>query len=158
MPAEKMGRRAFVHRSAAAGAGVWEVWSLSGVLVANERLRLGLIGAGARGQDLLSQLLRQSNVELVAVADVYSRRSDEVRATVPAVRAFKDHRALLDQKDLDAVIVASPFHCHARHFLDTIAAGKALYAEKTMTWSIAAAGACRTAAPGSSRVIQVGVQ
>src|SRR5260370_23921857 len=158
MPAEKMGRRAFVHRSAAAGAGVWAALPLSRVLGANDRLRLGLIGAGAGGQDLLSQLLRQSNVELVAVADVYSRRSDEVRATVPAVRAFKDHRALLDQKDLDAVIVATPLHCHARHFLDTIAAGKDLYCEKTMTWSIAEAEACREAAKRSNRVIGIGLQ
>jgi len=49
-------------------------------------------------------------------------------------------------------------HCHARHFLDTIAAGKDLYAEKTMTWSIAEAAACRAAAQGSSRVIQIGLQ
>jgi predicted dehydrogenase len=158
MPAKKMGRRAFVRRSAAAGAGVWAASPLSRVLGANDRLRLGLIGAGARGQDLLSQLLRQPNVELVGVADVYSRRFDEVRATVPAVRTFKDHRALLDQKDVDAVIVASPLHCHARHFLDTIAAGKDLYAEKTMTWSIAEAEACRTAAQGASRVVQIGLQ
>jgi predicted dehydrogenase len=155
---KKMGRRAFVHRGAAAGAGAWAASSLSRVLGANDRLRLGLIGAGARGQDLLSQLLRQPNVELVAVADVYTRRFDEVRRTVPAVRAFKDHHGLLDQKDVDAVIVASPLHCHARHFLDTIAAGKDLYAEKTMTWSIAEAEACRAAAQGSSRVIQIGLQ
>src|SRR5258708_30603335 len=101
MPAKKMGRRAFVHRSAAAGAGVWAALPLSRVLGANDRLRLGLIGAGARGQDLLSQLLRQHNVELVAVADVYSRRFDDVRATRPAARAFKHHRALLAQKDGD---------------------------------------------------------
>src|SRR5258708_24546502 len=139
MPAKKMGGRGFVDRGVVAGAGAWAASSLSRGLGANDRLRLGLRGAGARGQDLLSQLLRQPNVELVAVADVYSRRFDEVRATVPAVRTFKDHRALLDQKDVDAVIVASPLHCHARHFLDTIAAGKDLYAEKTMTWSIAEA-------------------
>jgi len=158
MAKKRMGRRAFVHRSAAFGAGLWAASPVSRVLGANDRLRLGLIGAGARGQDLLSQLLKQPNVELVAMADVYTRRFDEVRTTVPAVRTFKDHRALLDLKDVDAVIVASPLHCHARHFLDTIAAGKDLYAEKTMTWSIAEAAACRAAAQGSSRVIQIGLQ
>lgn len=158
MAKNTMGRRAFVRRSAALGAGLWAAAPVSRVLGANDRLRLGLIGAGARGQDLLAQLLRQPNVELVAVADVYTRRCDEVRATVPTVRTFKDHHALLDLKDVDAVIVASPLHCHARHFLDALAAGKDLYAEKTMTWSIAEAQACRAAAGPSGRVIQIGLQ
>jgi len=128
------------------------------VLGANDRLRLGLIGGGARGQDLLSQALKLPNVELVAVADVYTRRHDEVRRVAPAARAFSDHRRLLDLKDVDAVLVASPLHCHARHFLDTIAAGKDLYSEKTMTWSIPEAEACLAAAKRSDRVIQIGLQ
>jgi thiol-disulfide isomerase/thioredoxin len=61
-------------------------------------------------------------------------------------------------KDLDAVIVASPLHIHARHFLDTLAAGKDLYAEKTMTWSIPEADQCLVAANSSGRIIQIGLQ
>src|SRR5437773_12351796 len=108
-----IGRRQFLARSGAAGAALWALSPMARVLGANERLRLGLIGGGARGQDLLSQALKLPNVELVAVADVYTRRHDEVRRLGPAARAFSDHRRLLDLKDVDAVLVAAPLHRHA---------------------------------------------
>lgn len=159
MTALIVGRREFIGQ-AAAGAAAFALSSSSRVLGANDRVRLGLIGAGGRGQELIEQLLKltSANAELVAIADVYTRRHDEVRKLVPAVTAVVDHRRLLDMKDLDAVIVASPLHCHSRHFLDAIAAGKDLYAEKTMTWSIPEAEACRSAASKSDRVVQVGLQ
>jgi predicted dehydrogenase len=158
MTRKRMGRREFVGRTAAAGVAVWAASPTARVLGANNTIRFGLIGAGARGQELLSQALKLPDVELVAVADVYTRRLDEVRRVVPGVRALSDHRSLLDHKDVDAVIVASPLHCHAHHFLDAIAAGKDLYCEKTMTWSIAEAEACRRAAGQSDRVIGIGLQ
>jgi len=61
-------------------------------------------------------------------------------------------------KDLDGVLVASPLHVHARHFVDTLAAGKDLYSEKTMTWSIPEAEQCLAAAKKSDRVVQIGLQ
>ena len=91
-------------------------------------------------------------VEVVAMADVYSRRRDQAKSRVPGIQTFDDHRRLLDMKDIDAVIVASPLHIHARHFLDTLAAGKDLYSEKTMTWSIPEADKCLAAAKESNRV------
>lgn len=154
----RIDRRQFIGQ-AATGAAAFAL-SSSRILGANDRVRLGIIGAGGRGQELLGQLLKlpDANAELVAVADVYTRRHDEVRKVVSGVKVATDHRRLLDMKDVDAVIVASPLHCHSRHFLDTIAAGKDLYAEKTMTWSIPEAEACRTAAKQSDRVVQVGLQ
>ena len=145
-------RRGFVGAVAAASA------ARGRILGAADRVRLGIIGAGARGQDLIHQALKLPNTELVAAADAYTRRLDEVKQQVPAVKTFHDHRALLDLKDVDAVLVASPLHCHARHFLDTLAAKKDLYQEKTMTWSIAEAQACRAAAQASDRVVQIGLQ
>ena len=56
------------------------------------------------------------------------------------------------------MIVASPLHTHARHFLDTLAAGKDLYSEKTLTWSIPEAEQCLAAAKASDRVVQIGLQ
>jgi len=97
------------------------------------------------------------NAQLVAIADIYSRRREEAQKLVPGLRTFDDHRRLLET-DLDGVIVASPLHLHARHFLDTVAAGKDLYCEKTMTWSIAEADECLAAAKKSDRVIQIGLQ
>jgi len=150
-------RRTFL-KQAAVGAAVLLASPSSKVLGANNRVRVGMIGVGDRGTDLLGQVHRVNDVELVAMADVYSRRRDQAKSRVPGIQTFDDHRRLLDLKDIDAVIVASPLHCHTRHFLDTLAAGKDLYAEKTMTWSIAEADKCMAAAKDSGRVIQIGLQ
>jgi predicted dehydrogenase len=75
-----------------------------------------------------------------------------------SIQTLDDHRRLLDLKDIDAVIVASPLHLHAQHFVDTVNAGKDLYCEKTMTWSIPEAEQCRAAAKKSDRVVQIGLQ
>ena len=149
-------RRTFL-KQAALGAAVL-AYPPSKVLGANDRIRIGMIGVGDRGNDLLGQIRGVHGVELVAMADVYSRRRDEFKSKVSGAQTFDDHRRLLDMKDIDAVIVASPLHCHARHFLDTLAAGKDLYSEKTMTWSIPEADKCLAAAKGSDRVVQIGLQ
>lgn len=128
------------------------------VLGANDRVRVGMIGVGDRGNDLLGQVVKVSNVELVAMADVYSRRRDQAKSKVPGIQTFDDYRRLLDRKDIDGVIVASPLHIHARHFVDTLAAGKDLYSEKTMTWSIPEADKCLAAAKDSKGVVQIGLQ
>ncbi|PYV58439.1 MAG: gfo/Idh/MocA family oxidoreductase [Acidobacteria bacterium] len=149
-------RREFIKHTAAGAAFL--ACSPASVLGANDRVRVGMIGVGARGQDLLKQLLAVPNAQLVAVADIYSRRRDEAQHLVPGIQTFADHQRLLDMKDLDGIIVASPLHLHARHFLDTISAGKDLYCEKTMTWSIREADECLAAAKKSDRVIQIGLQ
>ncbi len=128
------------------------------VLGANDRIRVGMIGVGDRGNDLLGQIRKVHGVELVAMADIYSRRRDEAKSKVPEIQTFDDHRRLLDMKDLDAVIVASPLHIHTRHFLDTLAAGKDLYSEKTMAWSIPEIDKCLAAAKNSNRIVQIGLQ
>jgi predicted dehydrogenase len=149
-------RRTFL-KQAAIGAAVLAYPSAK-VLGANDRVRVGMIGVGDRGNDLLGQILKVSNIELVAMADIYSRRRDQAKSKVPGIQTFDDHRRLLDMKDIDGVIVASPLHIHARHFVDTLAAGKDLYAEKTMTWSIPEADKCLAAAKDSKRVVQIGLQ
>ena len=149
-------RRAFLKQAAMGTAAVL-VYPTSTVLGANDRVRVGMIGVGDRGNDLLGQIRSVHGVELVAMADVYSRRRDEAKSKVPGIQTFDDHRRLLDTKDIDAVIVASPLHIHTRHFLDTLAAGKDLYSEKTMTWSIPEADKCLAAAKDSNRVIQIGL-
>jgi predicted dehydrogenase len=125
---------------------------------ANDRIRIGIIGAGSRGQADLKHAIAVPNVECVAMADVYTRRHDEVRQFVPNVQAYTHHHQLLDRKDIDAVIVASPVFLHEIHFTDAIKAGKDLYSEKTMTWSIPEAVKCRDLAKHSDRVIQIGLQ
>jgi predicted dehydrogenase len=149
-------RRTFL-KQAAIGAAVL-AYPSSKVLGANDRVRVGMIGVGDRGNDLLDQVVKVPNVDLVVMADVYSRRRDQAKSKVPTIQTVSDYRRLLDMKDIDGVIVASPLHIHARHFIDTLAAGKDLYAEKTMTWSIPEADKCFAAAKASDRVIQIGLQ
>ena len=150
-------RREFIKKSGAAAGAALLATTPARVLGANDRVRIGMIGVGGRGQDLLKQVLALPNVQLVAIADIYSRRREEAQKLVPTVRLFDDHRRLLEA-DVDGVIVASPLHLHARHFLDTLAAGKDLYCEKTMTWSIAEADECLAAAKKADSVIQIGLQ
>jgi predicted dehydrogenase len=150
-------RRTFLKQAALGTAAVL-AYPTSKVLGANDRVRVAMIGVGDRGNDLLGQILKVPGAEVVAMADVYSRRRDQAKGRVPGIQTFDDHRRVLDMKDIDAVIVASPLHIHCRHFLDTLAAGKDLYSEKTMTWSIPEADRCLGAAKASNRVIQIGLQ
>jgi predicted dehydrogenase len=150
-------RRTFIKQAALGTAAVL-AFPPSTVLGANDRVRVGMIGVGDRGNDLLDEVVKVHGVELVAMADVYSRRRDQAKSKVPDIQTFDDYRRLLDMKDIDGIIVASPLHIHARHFIDTLAAGKDLYAEKTMTWSIPEADKCLAAAKNSDRVVQIGLQ
>ena len=149
-------RRTFLKQAALGTAAV--LLPSGRVLGANDRVRVGMIGVGDRGNDLLGQVRGVHGVEVVAMADVYSRRREEAKSKVSGIQTFDDHRRLLDMKDIDGVIVASPLHIHSRHFLDTLAAGKDLYSEKTMTWSIPEADKCLAAAKASTRVVQIGLQ
>ena len=128
------------------------------VLGANNRIRYGLIGAGDRGQQDLKDALRQPDTECVAVADAYTRRLEQAKSLVPGARAYGDPRQLLDQKDIDAVIIATPLHLHAPYFLAALAAGKDVYCEKTMTYDIPEAVECRKVAQASTQVVQIGLQ
>ena len=150
-------RRDFL-KQAALGTAAYLAYPHASALGANDRVRVGMIGVGNRGQDLLEEVLNVPNIQLVAMADIYSRRRDEAKKKVPGIQTFDDHRRLLDMKDIDAVIVASPLHTHARHFLDTLASAKDLYSEKTMTWSIPETEQCLAAATQSGRIVQIGLQ
>jgi predicted dehydrogenase len=149
-------RRDFIKATAVGAAAL--LASPSRVLGANDRVRVGMIGVGARGQDLLKQLLAVPDAQLVAIADIYSRSRDQAKQLAPGIQTFDDHRRLLEMKNLDGIIVASPLHLHAHHFLDVLASGKDLYSEKTMTWSIPEAEECLAAANKSDRVVQIGLQ
>jgi predicted dehydrogenase len=150
-------RRDFLQQ-AALGTAAFLAYPHTQVLGANDRIRVGAIGVGNRGQELLQEAATVRGVQLVAIADIYTRRRDEAKKLAPGIETFDDHRRLLDRKDIDAIIVASPLHTHARHFLDTLAAGKDLYVEKTMTWSIPEAEQCLAAVKDSGRVVQTGLQ
>jgi len=140
------------------GMALMSTLSARRVLGANDRIRIGLIGAGDRGQQDLKEALRQPNVECVAVADVYSRRRDQVKQYVPGVVTYDDPMKLLERKDIDAVINATPLFLHAKYFIAALQANKDLYSEKTMTWDIPEAVACKAAVAKSKQIVQIGLQ
>ncbi len=153
-------RREFVKQMAAGTTALAASGILpsSRVLGANDRVRFGLIGAGGRHTEDLKSALRSPNAECVAVADVYTRRLDEVKRVVPNAKTYGDFRQLLDDKSIDAVIIATPQHQHALNFVPAIQAGKDVYQEKTMAFNPDHARRMRRAFEGSGRVVQVGIQ
>ncbi len=149
-------RRNFIGRVATGLAGTLASGT---VLGANERLRIGIIGPGDRGKEILRDALAIENVECVGAADVYSRRLDEVKTIAPNAKTYKDYRALLDDKSIDAVLIATPQHLHCEHFTASLDAGKHVYQEKTMAFTVEHAKRMRAAVErAGGRAVQVGHQ
>ncbi len=121
--------------------------------------RLGIIGPGSRGQELVRSFLRVPGVKVVAAADVYKPRFAELNAICGyQVPSHADYRALLDRKDLDAVIVATPLGLHAEHVLPALEAVHHVYGEKTMAYTIEDAAKIVNATTTHKRIFQVGHQ
>jgi predicted dehydrogenase len=106
------------------------------VLGAGERIRFGIIGYGARGQEIVRDALNCPNTEFAAVCDIYTEQREKAKTVAPDVNTFIDHRLMLEDKDLDAILIATPQHLHCEHFVDSIQAGKHVYQEKTMAFSV----------------------
>jgi predicted dehydrogenase len=153
-------RRNFIKQTLSGSAAVLASGFLpsSRVLGANDRVRFALIGGGGRGKEIFHAALKCSNVEAVAVADVYTRRLDEVKKIVPTIQTYQDFRKILDDKTIDAVLIASPQHIHCLQFVPALAAGKDVYQEKTMAFNPDHARRMRRAFEKSDRVVQVGIQ
>src|SRR6185369_15236396 len=149
-------RRNFISHVATGLAGTL---AASNVMGANERLRIGIIGPGDRGREILQQAISLPNVECVAAADVYTKSLDAVKAIAPAAKTYMDHRRLLEDKDVDAVLIATPQHLHCQHFTDALAAGKHVYQEKTMAFNVDHAKRMRAAyKKAGKRTVQIGHQ
>jgi predicted dehydrogenase len=130
---------------------------------ANEKVRLALIGAGSRGNQLLDSFLPEKDVEVVAVADVDDHHATETaerikKAKGSAPQTARDYRAMLDRKDVDAVIIATPDHWHALPAIHAVLAGKDVYVEKPVGHNIAEGQAMIRAARKTNRIMAVGTQ
>ena len=152
-------RRAFVSGSVA--SVVASAASRDRILGANNRLRIGIIGCGglARGAHIPALLgMKDSDqVEIVSVCDVYQKHLD-AGVQLTQAKPFTDYRALLDQKDIDYVTIVTPEHWHAQMTLDAADAGKHIYCEKPMTWSIDQAKKVVKKIQQTGVKMQVGVQ
>jgi predicted dehydrogenase len=152
-----MKRRQFSRTAFAVGAA--SALSAKQVFGANDRVRLGLIGSGGRGQRHWSNFLKQPAVEPVTVCDVYEpflRKG--ISLTDGRAKGFKDFRQLLEQKDIDVAIVATPDHWHACMTIAACGAGKDVYCEKPLSLTVAEGRKMVAAARSNNRIVQAGSQ
>jgi predicted dehydrogenase len=157
---EQFNRRDFIKRAAVGTAGVSLAMSGVGtgsVLGANDRIRLGLIGCGRQGRDNMGHFIRHG-VEVAAVCDVYEPNLQKgLAAAGGKAKALKDFRQVLDDKDIDVVIVATPDHWHALPTVMACQAGKDVYVEKPISVAVEEGKKMVEAARKYKRVVQVGL-
>lgn len=124
-----------------------------------DRIALGLIGAGARGQELMQSAAQIPGVEIVAVCDAYTGRLERARArTSGRATAYGDYHQILDNKEIDVVIVATPDHWHLKMVVDALNAGKDVYVEKPLTFAVDEGSKIAEAVRRTGRILQVGSQ
>jgi predicted dehydrogenase len=132
------------------------------VIGANDRIRLGIVGVKTMGgghlRNLVGPEMVGDNQEVIAVCDVWetARQRAQATAKLPDAAVYSDYRRLLENKDIDAVVVATPDHWHGRIGLETLLAGKHLYIEKPMTRHLGEAFKIYDAAKHTKRLVQVG--
>jgi len=125
----------------------------------SDTLRFASIGTGVRGCEDLKTALSCPGTEMVAVCDLYDGRLTAAQeAARKQLATTKDYRAVLDRKDVDFVIVATPDHWHAKIVEDACAAGKDVYCEKPMSHTVEEGFAMAGAAEKYNRIVQVGSQ
>ncbi len=145
-------RRAFLAASSSA-------ISVSRVLGANDRIRLGIVGTGGRGSYLMRRASACDNIQWVGVCDAWDQRRDAAAQLAGGgVEKYADYRKLLERTDLDAVIVATWDNMHSQVSIDACKAGKDVYVEKPMTSRPEQGPPLVQAARQHRRVVQVGVQ
>jgi predicted dehydrogenase len=149
-----LSRRAFV-------AGTASALSASRVMGANDRIRLGIVGTGGRGQHLIrmAQLAGGDKIQWVALCDAWDQRRDEGAARIGTpVEKLASYRALLDRRDIDGVIVATLDHTHSAVAADACRAGKDVFVEKPMTSLPMQGHDLVKAVRETNRILQVGTQ
>jgi len=169
-------RRKFMTGSLAA-AGLAAAPAVSNAQGANNRLRIGFIGTGNRGTQLMQLFMREPDIEVAALCDCYEpyllrdsskvsqRIIDELEGRIPKMgeqfpsppRRYSDYRRLLDDKEIDAVCIATPDHWHALQTIDAIKAGKDVYVEKPLTATLVEGRRMVEAQKSSAQVVAVGL-
>lgn len=159
-----LSRRAFLDRVLAATAGVaavapWAAVAAQRAPVRGDRVRLGVIGTGDRGRALMQNIAKTRNCVVAAICDDYAPNLAKGRALAPAgTPVFTDHRAMLDARGLDAVVIATPLDVHARQTFDALDAGLHVWCEKAMARTVADCTAMVGRAQRARKVLQIGHQ
>jgi predicted dehydrogenase len=154
-------RRQFIStsaRGALAASVTLPAAQWNAVFGANDRVRLGVIGTGDRGRSVMSSF-QKAGVEVIALCDAYDDYLNRaLTMTEGKAKNYADYQRVLEVKDVDAVLIATPDHWHARMAIDACQAGKDVYIEKPLTYSIEEGHDIIKAARASRNVFQVGLQ
>jgi predicted dehydrogenase len=138
----------------------WGAAALGGVRIlgANDRINCAMIGMGGRGTYLTGQF-RAHGAEITAVCDVYETRLEAgAKAASAGAKLFVDYRLMLEDKSIDAVIIATPDHQHAQMLIDAVDAGKDVYVEKPLAHTVEDGFRMIGAVRRTKRVAQIGTQ
>jgi len=172
MSKKSINRRNFIKKSASAAAGIAAASSVtassySRILGANDRISIGIVGASARGRGALMPavfaLEKELNVELSAVCDIWKINLERglkliEKETGRKARSYKYLEELLNQRDVDAVIVATGDAQHAPLLTRVVNAGKDCYCEKPMAIRVKNAKEAAAAVKRTGRIVQIGTQ
>jgi predicted dehydrogenase len=159
-------RRTFLDRVLMATAGSvmatatpWAAIAAGAETAGAGKVRLGVIGTGDRGRALIQNIAKTRNCMVAAMCDTYAPNLGKARKWVAAgTPEFSDHRAMLDTRGLDAVVIATPLHRHAQHTFDAMDAGLHVWCEKAMARTIADCGRMVERARARGKVLQIGHQ
>ncbi len=132
--------------------------SYARVLGANDRIGMGYIGLGARGDRLHDAALSSGGTTTVAACDLIGGYLDLAARKAPGTALYKEYSRVLDDKNVDAVAIATPDHWHAIMFIEACRAGKDVYVEKPMSLTIVEGRRMVQVAAETGRVVQVGTQ
>lgn len=149
---------ALPRRDLLRGAVALSAVSYKRVLGANDRIHLGVIGVGDRGRHDMAQFQINPSVDVVAVCDIYGEQIDKARQKAQNAKNFTDHRKLLEMKEVDVVLIATPDHWHATTAIDALNSGRDVYVEKPLTRTIEEGPSVVKAARINERICQVGMQ
>jgi predicted dehydrogenase len=154
--------RRFFIRTAAPAAMLFKLAGPKPELKAaapNDEIALGFIGVGIRGSYHLDTFKKTPGVRPVIAADCYDGHLAWAKETTEGkIETTKDYHEVLARKDIDAVVISTPDHWHARIVLDALAAGKHVYIEKPMTYTIAEGKQVVDAVQKSGKLVMVGSQ
>ncbi len=160
MKTSQPNRRDFLARSSAAAAGLFsaapQILRAQGAVAANDKLNIGFIGAAGQAGFSIGQLRGIANV--AALCDVDEQRLGPVANKFPGAKTYRDFRRLVDQKDLDAIVVATPDHTHAVASVAALRSGRHLYCEKPLTRTVSEARVVTELARETGLVTQIGTQ
>ena len=130
-----------------------------GVAPANDQIQIALIGCGGMGQGDARNAVSQPGTKLVAACDIYQGRLDRMRELYGAsTYTTRDYREILARPDIDAVLIATPDHWHARITTEALQAGKHVYCQKPMVQKVSEGQGVIAAEKASGKVLQVGSQ